>query len=182
MESAATIAGSIIADLAPSSVFDVGCGTGALLEALATRGCSVAGLEYSEAALAYCRRRALDVRKFDLEHDDRPADLDVVRDVVVSMEVAEHLPGSVAGRFIKLLTSLGETVVFTAAPPGQGGTDHVNEQPRSYWVSNSSRRAVSFSNENLTDRWQGQWQASGAVPEFYWANLMVFQANGRSAS
>jgi len=32
-------------------IIDVGCGTGALLEALRDRGCDVFGLEYSEAAL-----------------------------------------------------------------------------------------------------------------------------------
>jgi SAM-dependent methyltransferase len=51
--SAEAISESILLDLQPSTVVDVGCGTGALLEALRRRGCQVFGFEYSEAALRY---------------------------------------------------------------------------------------------------------------------------------
>jgi hypothetical protein len=54
------------------------------------------------------------------------------------MEVAEHLPARTADRYVKLLSSLSSILVFTAAPPGQGGrtaTDHINEQPPWYWMT-----------------------------------------------
>src|SRR5215471_10528493 len=53
--SAKSIAASILADFRPSTVVDVGCGTGALLKAMQDGGCKVFGLEYSEAAIKYCR-------------------------------------------------------------------------------------------------------------------------------
>jgi 2-polyprenyl-3-methyl-5-hydroxy-6-metoxy-1,4-benzoquinol methylase len=116
-------------------VFDVGCGTGALLASLSRRECRVEGLEYSAEALAYCRRRGLIVHKFDLERDAAEALPTHNRwDTVISMEVAEHLPPWAADRFLDLLSHLGDTIVFTAAAVGQGGTDHVNERPRSYWI------------------------------------------------
>ena len=49
--SAKPIATSLVAYYHPKSVVDVGCGTGALLEAFRTEGVEVAGLEYSEAGL-----------------------------------------------------------------------------------------------------------------------------------
>jgi len=49
-------------------------------------------------------------------------------DLAVSMEVAEHLPEQVSEPYIDLLTRLSRVVVFTAARPGLGGSDHVNEQ------------------------------------------------------
>src|SRR5215472_7588641 len=52
--SAARIADSILSDFKAASLIDVGCGTGALLEALRERGCEVFGLEYAEVALRYC--------------------------------------------------------------------------------------------------------------------------------
>lgn len=70
VESAVPVSNSIISYLRPRSVIDVGCGTGALLSAFREQGLRVAGLEYSEAALEYCRRRGLAVTKFDIERDD----------------------------------------------------------------------------------------------------------------
>ena len=66
-ESSAVIGTSIVRELAPTRVVDVGCGTGALLAALREYGVECAGLEYSRVGLAYCRRRSLSVARFDLE-------------------------------------------------------------------------------------------------------------------
>jgi SAM-dependent methyltransferase len=54
-------------------------------------------------------------------------------DLVQSLEVAEHLPAAAAPTFIDTLTAHGTLILFSAAPPGQGGEYHVNEQPYSYW-------------------------------------------------
>src|SRR5450432_1633383 len=72
--SAIMIVSSIMRDAQPKSVVDVGCGTGALLEAFRTAGCKVFGLEKSEAALAFCRSRNLPVVEFDLEQDAAPVE------------------------------------------------------------------------------------------------------------
>jgi hypothetical protein len=55
-------------------------------------------------------------------------------DLVMSLEVAEHLPEACAETFVASLTSLGDVVLFSAAIPGQGGTHHVNEQWPEYWT------------------------------------------------
>jgi hypothetical protein len=38
---------------------------------------------------------------------------------------------------MKLLCNLLPFVIIPAAPPGQGGTAHVNEQPHSHWIKKS---------------------------------------------
>ena len=170
--SAGTIANSILNDFKATRVIDVGCGTGALLLTLRDKGCEVFGLEYAEAALRYCRARRLNVAKFDLERDvfnDNRA-----FDVAVSMEVAEHLPETVADRYVDLLTRLSRVVVFTAAPPGQGGDDHVNEQPPSYWIRKFQWRGFEHA-EELSQRWRESWRASGDVESWYYKNLMIFR-------
>lgn len=171
VESAGEIAASIVADLRPASVIDVGCGTGALLEVLRSRGCSVFGLEYSTKALEYCRARNLDVERFDLEGDT--LNLERTFDVAVSMEVAEHLPAAVADRYVDLLCSVARAVVFTAAPPGQGGNDHVNEQPPAYWIERFAARGFRL-DRAASDAWRGRWEQSGTVRSWYYQNLMVF--------
>jgi hypothetical protein len=54
-------------------------------------------------------------------------------DLAISVEVAEHLPPSHSGRFVKELVALAPVVLFSAAIPLQGGVDHQNERWQSYW-------------------------------------------------
>ena len=54
-------------------------------------------------------------------------------DLVMCMEVAEHLPHARAPSLVAELTSLSDAVLFSAAVPFQYGTNHVNEQWPEYW-------------------------------------------------
>jgi len=168
---AGVIAESIVSRFRPAKVIDIGCGTGAILSAFRDLGCEVTGLEYSEAALTFCRARNLDVKKFDIEKDvleDAPQ-----YDVTISTEVAEHLPERMADRFVNLVSSFSPTIVFTAAFPGQGGADHVNEQPQSYWIEKFQRRGFELDVE-LSETWKLNWKAAG-IAFWYWNNVMVFR-------
>lgn len=54
-------------------------------------------------------------------------------DLVISVEVAEHLNESSADFFIDSLCNLSDIILFSAAQIGQGGENHINEKPISYW-------------------------------------------------
>ena len=56
-----------------------------------------------------------------------------VFDLTQCLEVAEHLPRDYAADFIVALAASADIVLFSAAPPGQGGDNHINEQPYEYW-------------------------------------------------
>ncbi len=170
--SSATMAGSLFRLFAPATVVDVGCGTGALLAAFRDRGCSAFGLEYSKAGLARCRERGLDVQRFDLEHDSFPADRRF--DLAVSVEVAEHLPERIADRYVDLLARLAPTVVFTAAPPGQEGADHVNLQEKQYWIDKFTTRGMRHDSAE-SERLARTWRDAGDVQSWYCDNLMLFR-------
>jgi 2-polyprenyl-3-methyl-5-hydroxy-6-metoxy-1,4-benzoquinol methylase len=172
VRSADVMAESIVQEFRPQTVVDVGCGTGALLEALKKRGCAqVFGLEYSDAALMYCRERGLEVQQFDLERDQFCHDRTF--DVAISMEVAEHLPARMADTYIDLIQQLSDRIVFTAATPGQGGEDHVNEQPHAYWIAKLQARGFAYEAERSA-RWQREWETR-QIAACYAKNVMLFR-------
>ncbi len=55
-------------------------------------------------------------------------------DLAISLEVAEHLAPERAEAFIDYLTDLSDLVLFSAAIPFQGGTNHLNERWPNYWA------------------------------------------------
>lgn len=63
--------------------------------------------------------------KIDLRE---PFRLERYFDLVMSLEVAKHLPIECAGYFVDSLVSLGQVILFSAAVPFQGGDEHINEQ------------------------------------------------------
>ena len=118
--------------LRPKSVIDVGCGTGNWLAVFRDLGVEDAwGVDGSYVPK---EGRQIPPDRF-LERDlGKPLMLDRRFDLVVSLEVAEHLPASAAPTFVQSLVGLGPVVLFSAAIPFQGGVHHVNEQWPDYWA------------------------------------------------
>jgi SAM-dependent methyltransferase len=177
LSSADAIAASIEREFKPRFVIDVGCGTGALMSSLERLGIPCLGFDYAQAALERCRRRGVSARRLDIGHDPFPPER---ADLVVSTEVAEHLPESSADRFVDLLTTLAPIAVVTAALPGSGGKDHVNEQPNEYWIAKFAARRFEYEH-GLTIRLRRDWEADG-VAETFFRSLMSFRAAGGDAS
>jgi len=118
--------------LGTKSVLDVGCATGHWLKCFSDIGADVYGLEGSMNTLNHLLIPRESVSIFDLR-DKYATKHDV--DLVLSIEVAEHIEPFFAGNYVDVLTMHdSKYIVMTAAPPGQGGTGHVNLQPKEYWV------------------------------------------------
>ncbi|MCU0446114.1 MAG: class I SAM-dependent methyltransferase [Microscillaceae bacterium] len=116
--------------LSPKSVLDVGCGIGTWLKVFQDYGIEdVTGIdgEYAKPNLL------INQEKFMAWDLGQPLQLNRQFDLVVSLEVAEHLPESVADTFVHNLIKHGTIILFSAAIPGQGGSGHINEQWASYW-------------------------------------------------
>lgn len=172
-KSCEVIAESIVRAFSPKFIVDVGCGAGELLQALKKRGIACCGLEYSSAALRICRQKGLDVIKFDLLHDTLPRGYNA--DLVVSTEVAEHLPENYADRFVDILCAIASNVVMTAAVPATtyvGHQTHLNEQPREYWISKFADKGFKY-HEDTVKRFRREWHEKEIKPWFV-QHLMVF--------
>ena len=113
------------------SVLDLGCGQGVWLASWVRLGAKdVQGIDGP-----YVDQERLHIPKERFQGRDlaRPVDLGRHFDLVQSLEVAEHLPQSAAEQFVDSLVRHGPLVLFSAATPGQGGENHINEQPWEYW-------------------------------------------------
>lgn len=170
-ESASDMADCLMLTYSPRTIVDVGCGTGALAKEMISRGVQVEGLEYAEAAISICRSRGVSVQKFDIETQDPPYRK---VDLVLSFEVAEHLPERISNKYVSVLCAMGDQVIISAAPPGQGGTDHVNEQPPEYWVKKFE--GSGFEEDTARTRQIREcFSRSDSIAGFYRENTMAFR-------
>ena len=95
------------------SILDVGCGTGANLEMLSAFG-EAEGVDVSDEALEFCRRKGLTVQKGlaeKLPYEDGSFD------VTTALDVVEHLDDDIAGlkEMYRVTKSGGYSLIFVPA-------------------------------------------------------------------
>jgi hypothetical protein len=126
------IAGLIAGTLTVRSVLDIGCARGTWLDVWSELGASeIQGVDGDYVDRAQLVIPAAQFQAWNLAH---PLDLSRDFDLVQSLEVAEHIAAEHAAVFVENLVRHSRGIVlFSAAPPGQGGEFHINEQPYDYW-------------------------------------------------
>lgn len=117
----------------PLSVVDIGCGVGYWLKVWKEdlKVDDILGLEGSYVTSDLFR---IDIKYLQTADLKLPLNLNRKYDLVMSMEVAEHIPENCADVFISNLVNAGDIILFSAAIIGQLGTYHVNEQMPEYWA------------------------------------------------
>jgi SAM-dependent methyltransferase len=132
LASARGVLPTILDAIGPSSLLDVGCGVGTWLKAASELGVrDLLGIDgdYVDRSMLHISKDRF--RPFDLS---KPFDLGRRFDLAMSLEVAEHLPSASAEGFVQSLVNAAPAVLMSAATPGQGGLDHVNERWQDYWA------------------------------------------------
>ncbi|MBM4343277.1 MAG: methyltransferase domain-containing protein [Deltaproteobacteria bacterium] len=158
----------------PKSVVDFGCAQGAWLAAWQVAGADdVVGVDGDYVDRAALR---IDGDRFLARDLAQPIDLGRRFDVVQSVEVAEHLPASAAEGFVATLCRHGEIVLFSAAPPGQGGEHHVNERPYAWWRDLFAARGY-----RLYDCVRPQLVGDAQVQPWYRYNVFLYVHDHASA-
>ncbi|MCE9602886.1 MAG: hypothetical protein K8S21_11835 [Gemmatimonadetes bacterium] len=122
----------------PERVIDIGCGQGSWLAAAEQLGSTVlTGLDGPWVDRAQLRSARIDFRPTDLAG---AITIEQRHDLCISVEVAEHLPAASADGFVDALCGAADVVLFSAAVPLQGGTEHVNEERASRWAARFGAR------------------------------------------
>ena len=161
-------------DLYPgSTVVDMGCGIGDYVLGLKEREIAACGIEGSREANAYFVTD--DISNYDLR---LPLPFRGVKklDLAFSLEVAEHIEPEYADVYVQNLCSSSDTILISAASPGQKGHGHYNCQPRGYWIE----KFQAFGYENifrLEVLWRANLSEVGYKKELdsYRKNSMVFK-------
>jgi SAM-dependent methyltransferase len=158
----------------PSSVVDVGCGRGMWLKAAGELGATrLLGLDGNWNRQDLMSDPAIRFRPIDLNQRFKVEPCDIA----VSLEVAEHLRVEAARGFVASLASAADVIVFGAAYSGQGGTEHINERPMSYWVS-----LFAAENFDVFDVFRPTFWADSRIPYWYRQNTMVYARRGSATS
>jgi len=154
----------------PQSYLDLGCGDGWMVHTVAEIGAEAVGVEGSPACIEIGSQWA-DIRLFDLT---KPLELGRQFELVSCIEVAEHLPLEAATTLVSTIRRHSyKWILWTAAPPGQGGDGHINCRPPEYWESLFAQAGAHVAVEE-TDLMKTVW--TKAVGGLYWlaANVVVF--------
>ena len=124
------IADAIVLSLAPRKVFDAGCAAGCLAEKLWDRGVETHGRDISELAISQVRA---DVRPW-CEVGSIAEPIEGIYDLVLCIEVLEHMPTEEALASIRNLTAIAPRILFSASPTDREGVTCVNVRPIRYWL------------------------------------------------
>lgn len=155
------------------AAIDIGCGVGTWLNVLRERGTShILGVDGNWVPTESLVIPSECYMRCDLSKDT--VQLDARYDLVISLEVAEHLPSEGADQFIMQLTQLGDFVLFSAAIPGQGGTNHINEQWPEYWTGLFQTRGYAVFDIIRTNIWTDE-----EIPVHYRQNILLFVKHER---
>jgi 2-polyprenyl-3-methyl-5-hydroxy-6-metoxy-1,4-benzoquinol methylase len=130
------IADEIIRSLQPRTVLDAGCAMGFLVEAFWDRGVAASGVDISEYAISRVRR--------DIQPYCRAASLTEPipdkYDLVVCIEVLEHMPPAETLQAMDRLTAVTDTILFSSTSTDFEESTHVNVRQPIWWVDQFLQR------------------------------------------
>ena len=148
------VADGIVSQLAPRTVLDAGCATGFLVGALAERGVDSAGVDISEYAVSAAVRGAegrLRVGSLTEPLKDR-------WDLIVCIEVLEHMQSLDIQRAIDNICNSTDRVLFSSTPHDFEEPSHLNVRPVATWVSWFAQRGF-FRRTDIDATFVSPWAA-----------------------
>jgi cyclopropane fatty-acyl-phospholipid synthase-like methyltransferase len=162
---ALSLASYIKEHIKPQKIIDVGCGSGTYVRAFRENGLSCVGYDNSPQLTDN-----KDVITLDLFQINESSDL------VVCLEVAEHLDPLLSSYVVEKLLSLvepGGTIIWSAAIEGQGGEGHINCRPKEFWESKFLQHREVYRN-SIVETSLRHFLSSRPRMGWFMQNFMVF--------
>jgi hypothetical protein len=155
-------------------VIDFGCGIGSYLLAASKKIDVFWGIDigYEQA------RKYIDPEILPFIHQGDCCEEQNIfnADLILCIETAEHIPPSKSEQLVRNLvrnTTEYGMIIFSAAPPGQQGTGHINCQPKSFWIELFDKYGAYVHNED-TEKIKSAWLSQGC-PQYIHDNLLVLK-------
>jgi O-methyltransferase len=136
----------IVRYIRPKNFMEFGCGVAVLANAVAN-ACELTDSYAIEPTVSVSvqHERNLHLLNVDILSAPPPPELDQKFDLVLSIEVVEHIERSKHELVFDFLSArAGRWVVFSGARPGQGGHGHIAERPESEWRDELVSRGFAF--------------------------------------
>lgn len=120
------------------TAYDFGCGSGIYVQALISNNVDTLGIDINESLLPEQFKtpieniRFLDLAEKFIHNGFEP------RDLVISIELAEHIEKSYAFILFQNIVKLAKKWIFMTASP-EAGKYHLNPRPREYWIEGIER-------------------------------------------
>jgi glycosyltransferase involved in cell wall biosynthesis len=112
-------------ELNPSTLLDIGCGPGHFVDSFRDCGIDAKGIDVDDRV--HGKEHLTYQSLFDITNENA--------DVVVCMEVAEHIEQELEDQVVsKVVSTVGKTLIWTAAAIGQGGIGHINCKNKNDWA------------------------------------------------
>jgi SAM-dependent methyltransferase len=155
----------IATELAPSSALDIGCGPGTYVRALRDCGVAATGIDTDKRVVGqpHLQQQSL----FELEQQ---------AELALCLEVAEHIPAEQSEAVVQsVANAIRPTgrLIWSAAQPGQGGTGHINCQPKDYWAT--QLQAAGLERDTATEERLLAYIENGYHMGWFRQNAMVFR-------
>ena len=159
-----------------SSALDIGCGAGGWLQAVREvyPKADVFGVDHPGVP-----QTEMFIEETAFAGRDLSESIDLKRtfDLVITLEVAEHIAPEKSDVFLDTLARHGDAILFSAAIPRQGGTGHVNEQWPDYWIERLKTRGFEALDIVRPLIWD-----EDAIASWYKQNMMLFARSPEALS
>lgn len=136
----------------PRTVLDVGCACGHLVKALRELGIEAWGVDASDAALKAAHPSIAGyLGRMTLPAKELPEAFPKHYDLVVNIEVLEHIPEVSAADSVGVLCSFGDVILFSSTPWDYDEPTHTNLHQPSYWCRLFRERGYAYDSRSHAD-------------------------------
>lgn len=165
------ICAALIGIYNPKMVIDAGCAIGTYIDELLNRGINAYGIEGSIKAIPYlvAPKNRIIFADLRVPVTEEMKEQITKFDLLISLEVAEHIEPEYADVFLDNLTIHSDHILMTAALPGVAGKHHINCQLPEYWVAKMAQRGYKRmpEYEKRFKEFLEPWKRRTAVKHYY---------------